>query len=255
MKNFYLLFSLIVSFTASASYEKLEGLEVTGKGVIATEPDVFTITLTVLERGISAGKIKTLVDHKSKRLVNMSLALGIKAEDIQSSEVNITPIYQDDDTSIRMNTLDVRQRLPDETEGDVRLSHKGKSKQRKPIIEISRTVRLKIRDLALYDKILDKAVKIGVNRLSPLQMSFSQIENLYQQALDKAILAAKSKALRAASIAGVTLGELTYMKELSSSRPSHYNMVREMRAGFNSNAGTKEVTAQVVALFKLLPDK
>jgi len=255
MKNFYLLLSVIVSFNASASYEKLEGLEVTGKAVIAAEPDVFTITLTVLERGISAGKIKTLVDHKSKRVVDMSLAFGIKAKDIQSSQVNITPIYQDDDASIRMNTLDVRQNFPNETEGDIRLSHKGKPKQRKPLMEISRTIRLKIHDLSLYDKLLDKAVKIGVNRLSPLQMSFSQVEKLYQQALDKAILAAKNKALRVASIAGLTLGNLTYMKELSSSRPSHYNLGREMRAGFSSNAGTKEVTAQVVAVFQLLPDK
>ena len=64
---------------------------------------------------------------------------------------------------------------------------------------------------------------------------------------------AKHKALRMASQAGVTLGKLTYIKELSYGAPSRYVMTSEMRSGFNSHVGTKEVSAQVIARFQLIP--
>ena len=45
-----------------------------------------------------------------------------------------------------------------------------------------------------YDRLLDQAVKVGVNHISPMMSSFSKQEEYYQLALAKAVKNAQEKA-------------------------------------------------------------
>ena len=196
MRFVFVFFIMLFTFSVNADYIQSKGIEVTGRAVVNAVPDVFTLNVTILERGSSAGKIKALVDHKSNRVVDSVILLGIKSTDIESSQVNIYPIYDQEyqKPSIQLKSLSVKKQFSDNEKGKIRLEVNKKSKvYRAPVIEVSRIITVKLFDIAVYDKLLDKIVKIGVNKVSPLQMSFSNHENLYQQALDKEVLAAKRK--------------------------------------------------------------
>ena len=253
MKYILMVCSLLASSFALAVAYQPEGIEVTGKAAVVATPDVFSLELSVVERGVSAGKTKSLVDHKSKQLVAAAKGLGIKAQDIQSTRMNMFPIYEE--ASIRMHGVDVKTQFADDAKGKVHLSvNDKKDRNPKPVFEVSRKITIKLFDIELYDRLLDKVAKIGVSRISPLSMSFSNIEQLYQQALDKAILNAKQKAMKIAAQAGVSLGKLTYMKEVSYGAPRAFAMARtEARTGFDSSYGQQDVTAQVIARFKIQP--
>jgi uncharacterized protein YggE len=248
MKLILILLSVFLLPLASANNIQPTGIDVTGKGAVLAVPDVFSVSFTVTERGKSTSKIKQLVDHKSNQLVKRALKLGIKDEAIKSSNVQMFPIYHE--PAIRLNGLELREQFPDNTQGKVQLSAKERQKiERVQSIEVSRTIEMTLADISIYDKLLDSATKIGITRLTPLSMSFSNAEKLYQQALALAIANAKEKAMNLAAQSGVTLGKITYLKEHSYGAPMHLRAAsfsaKESSAGFDSSAGQQQISAQI----------
>ncbi|MEW6984433.1 SIMPL domain-containing protein [Colwelliaceae bacterium 6471] len=252
MKLLIKIILLVFPLSAQAISTQPEGIEVTGKAEISATPDIFIVEMDVIERGASAAKIKNLVDYKSKQIVKAARAIGVKENEIQSARVNIRPIYEE--PSIVIQGADIINKFPDGTRGKVNVSTESRDKSSaKVTIEVSRRIKINLFDLTHYDQLLDSVTKIGVSRIYPLSMSISKAGQLYQQALDQAIMDAKQKATRIAAQAGVSLGKLSYMKEISYGAPSALARASDFRAEFQSSAGQERITAQVLATYSINP--
>ncbi len=235
MKKFCLLF-VIFLFPTSSDAVQAGGIEVSGKSSIMVMPDQFSLTLHIKEQGKSAEKTKLLVDAKSKKVVSMFVKEGISSSSIESSQLRIFPIYQK--PSIQLKPLDVKKDNPMKNKGNIRF-------------EIGRTITVTLDKLEIYDRVVDRAVKLGVSNVSPLQISISNSDEYYQKALIQAIEHAHLKAKKVAQQAGVKLGKLISLKESSYHSPTRYRMAAESSAGFSSQVTEKAVSAQVIVIYDI----
>ncbi len=244
------LFSLFGLFSVF-SYAN-EGIEVIGKASVEMQPDQFSLTIRIKERGHSASKTKALVDHKSELITQMFIKEGINASAIDSSQVSMYPIYEKPNANYQ--PTEIKTRINDQDK--VVLSaqkHALSNEQQVSWFDVGRTITVSFSEWSIYDKVLDKVVKLGVSHISPMEMSFQNAEKIYQQALFQAIANAKSKAAEIAQQAGVQLGSLTSLKETSHFAPVMYRMVSEASVGFNSTTTKKAVSAQVIAIYQIAP--
>jgi len=240
--------SLFQSSIANAD-DVLNGIEVTGKASVSAMPDQFLVTLTVKERGFSASKTKRLVDRNSQMIIDAASSFDIDKKLIQSTQLSIRVNY--DKPAINFQTVDVKALSNNDLKTKVRANIKDNNKKQLHF-DISRKIIISINDLSIYDRLLDKIVKIGVTEISPVQMSVKGSEELYMRALDKAIIDAKEKAQRIANQAGVKVGPLKYLKETSYGGHNRYSFTSEALAdSFSSSVGQRAISAQVIATFSL----
>lgn len=229
-----------------------EGIEVSGKASVMVVPDVFSLTISIKERGKSANKTKIIVDDKSSKIVRMFIKRGVDEHDIDTSQVSMFPIYEK--AAITFEQQEFQTRLNNQEK--ITLSGKSQPKDkvsRLTRFEVGRTITVTFKQLSIYDQILDDMVKLGVSHISPVEMSVAESEKYYQQALYQAIDKAKKKALNIAKQAGVKLGALTSLKESGYYSPMRYSMASEAKAGFSSRVTEKAVSAQVMAIYDIEP--
>lgn len=258
--NKYLLSVLLLTSSlttfASVANEQPQGIEVRGRAAIIATPDLFSLSFSIIKRGKSALKTKAIVDHQTNLVVNAAKKLGIKRENIQSARMNLRPIYQKN--TVDYAGIEVKQNFNHNNKGRVYLTKNELDKATQPyIFEVSRQVTINMDDIADYDRLLDQLVKIGVTHISSLSMSVAKKDNFYKKALAKAIMLAKDKALRIAGQAGIQLGKLIYLKEISYNAPviqSNMRMAYGRDASLhNSNIGTTQIKAEVLAVFAIIP--
>ncbi len=250
------VFSLLLPVSA-ADYV----IEVRGQGRVMAEPDVFTVQVTVSERGASSEKSKLRVDHKSNLVVNIAKKLGVKAQNITSAKISYRPI--NDKPSIQIQAGSVNRKMATDEQGKVYyliedgknngLSQASKAKVQK--YELTRYITVKFDDVSGYDKFLAQVMKVGVNHISPLTMSINDSEAHYQQALKQAVTHAKQKAQLLANQSNVKLGTLVSLTETSS---NHYQPIYGARmmsmnesGNHNSQIGVKRIAASVTARFAI----
>lgn len=227
-----------------------EGIEVTGKASVMAVPDVFSLTISINERGKNANKTKMIVDDKSAKIVKMFIKRGVNKDNIDSSQVRLFPIYEK--PAITFEQQELQKRI----NGQEKITFSGKNSVQDNVtrltrFEVSRTLTISFKDLSLYDQILDDLVKLGVSHISPVEMSIENAEKLYQHALTQAIDKAKQKANSIAQQAGVKLGSLISLKESGYYSPMRFSMASEAKAGFSTNVTKKAVSAQVIAIYAI----
>ncbi len=232
------------------------GIEVTGQGSVVVTPDQFSLTLTITERGLVPSKLKALVDKKSDAVISAAKNLGVKEQNISSARVNLRMI--EEKPSIQVQGVELRKAK----QGSVFIDGKDlsqqinkQSTQKKPLFELSRQVTVNFNKIDEYDSFLTQVIKINVSHISSLAMSVKERDEYYQQALLQAISHAKIKAQRMAKQAGVRVGELLLVKELSSNhyRPMYAEaMMSDSSAkAHNSLIGSQTITARVSVRFSL----
>jgi uncharacterized protein len=254
----------LLSFTGNA-YDQPQGIEVTGKAAVVAMPDLFSLSFAIINRGKSASKTKGSVDNKTEQVVNAAKSLGIKVENIQSARMNLRPIYQK--SSLNYSEIEIREKLANGQRSRIHLTNNdGQAIEQKNIeqqnnvqiyfFEVSRQITIKLNNINDYDRLLDKIVKIGVTNISSLVMSVSKRDNFYQKALAQAIAIAKEKAQRIAGQAGVGLGKLIYLKEISYNAPTRMRMMSMASTSsvdHSSQVGQQQISAEVVATFAVKP--
>jgi uncharacterized protein YggE len=229
-----------------------KGIEVTGKSSVMVVPDLFSLTISIKERGKSANKTKIVVDDKSSKIVKMFIKRGVNEANIDTSQVSMFPIYEK--PSITFEHQELQKRLNSQE----KISLSGKKSQDDKVsrltrFEVSRTITISFKQLSIYDQVLDDMVKLGVSHISPVEMSVSESDKYYQQALYQAIDKAKHKALSIAQQAGVKLGALLSLKESGFYSPMRYSMSSEAKTSFSTRITEKAVSAQVIAIYNIEP--
>ena len=250
----------ITSLTINANSMALNGefpnIEVKGQGSVLAEPDLFSLTIAIIERGKVTSKLRATVDDKSNQVVLLAKSLGLYNNDINSARVTLTVIEKK--PSITLDAVEVKQRsekgyFSKQQSGNVYVNPNGSIRQNniKPqYFELSRTITVNFSSIDDYDHFLNKVIKLGVSHIYPLAMSVKDTEKYYQQALIQALKNAKNKALKIASHSNVDLGKLLYVTEQSSNYyRSRSVRTSELSSNHSSQVGNQAINASVLVKY------
>jgi len=267
--NIIAVITLMISVSSLAWNVESPYIEVKGQASVLAEPDRFSLNIAIVERGRHSDKIRAVVDHKSNQVVQVAKNLGVKSHDINSARVTLTVIK--DKPSITIEGLAVSQRVGNDGYpnnrhnkvfvgvGDVNGQNDVSVKNNiKPqYFELRRSISVNFSSIEVYDKFLNKVIKLGVNHISPLAMSIENTEKYYQQALVQAFTNAKNKASKIAIHSNVILGKLLHIQELSSNyysaRPRFSSILKsaEITPKHNSQVGNQVIKASVLVKFSI----
>lgn len=220
----------IVGQTVNAQEFNPPGVEVIGKGAVLIDPDIFTFSITLADRAMTAEQAKQVVDEKSQELLDMAKGVGVDLKSIETTRMSIRPIFDNHSKS----TQDLYQ---------------------PSLIEVSRQITFILTNFEHYDPILDQAIRLGVKHISQLQYETSKADEYYRQALNVAIIDAEAKAKQIASRLKMKLGAVTHMNEFPHGAP-RLLMADSSEGGksisFRSNPGKREISAQVTLIYSII---
>ena len=165
-----------------------QGIWVSGRGEVTVTPDIATLRLGIEAQEATVAKAQTKASEAMDKVMTALTESGVAEKDIQTQYFNI------------------RQR----TKWD-------REKEEETVIgyQVTNMVTAKIRDIDKAGSIIDAVAEAGgdLTRISSLGFSVDDPSAYYEEARQKAMADAKSKAEQLARLAGVTLGKPTYISE------------------------------------------
>ncbi|APG47813.1 SIMPL domain-containing protein [Phaeobacter porticola] len=156
-------------------------ISVTGEAQIAVTPTLATITLGVTEEANEAALAMSAVSTKMVAVVDELRAAGIAAEDMQTRQISLNPVWSQD-----------------------RSYENGRRKITG--FSASNTLALRIHDLERLGEVLDQVLKVGANDFRGLSFGVADPAQVQDQIRGAAVKDALRKATQLAEAAGVTLG-------------------------------------------------
>ncbi|MEZ5525059.1 MAG: SIMPL domain-containing protein [Pseudomonadales bacterium] len=198
-------------------------IEVSGQGIIHETPDIALLTVTFSERQKKAAQAKETVDSQVENFLSFTRQLNIEARDIQAARINIHPEY---DYKNNRQLIGYR---------------------------VSRDVKIRIRDLLSYPKLLENAVEIGATNTGQLQLDFSNRKILEGQALQAAFKDARAQAQLLADVSGDKLGKALWVQAsaMHSPVPVRMAMMAEAKGDASYPTGEISLSRQVQVRFAL----
>lgn len=204
-------------------------ITVTASGTAEADPDQARITSGVTSEAETA---RAAMDANSQTMTKLIAGLkdaGIEARDIQTSNLNISPRY------------DNQQR-----------------REGPPVVigyQVSNEVAVLVRDLKNLGEVLDRAVTLGANQMRGLSFEVSKAETLRDAARTDAIANARRRAELYAKAAGASVGKVLDIAEGSgnpgSPRPMYARAAKLMES-VPVEAGSETLTASVTVTWELI---
>lgn len=167
---------------------QVEGIWVSGTGKVTVTPDIATLQLGIEAQEASVNEAQAKANEAMERVMSALAGNGVAENDIQTRYFRISQ----------------RTRWDDERQQEVVIGYR-----------VTNQVVAKIRDMEKVGAIIDAAVATGgdYTRINNLNFSVDDPSAYYEEAREKAMADAKDKAERIASLAGMKLGEPTYISE------------------------------------------
>jgi uncharacterized protein len=186
--------NLSVSLTGSSQQT---GIWVSGTGEVTVVPDVAILTL-----GVEAQE-KTVKEAQSEAASTMAAVVavlktnGVADKDIQTQWYNISAVTK----------------WIEDTNEQITIGYK-----------VTNMVTAKIRDISKAGTIIDAVAEAGgdLTRINSISFTVDDPTAYYNQAREKAMQDAKTKAEQMATLAGITLGKPTYISESGGYIPTPY---------------------------------
>lgn len=188
-------------------------------GEVSGTPDIATISAGVVSEADTANM--ALADNR-KAMNGVFTALkaaGVKAKDMQTSGLQVNPIYAPYKQGVRQE-------------------------QRITGYRVSNQVRATVRDLGGLGAAIDALVSSGANTIGGINFGLSNADAALKQARQKAIAQLLDKADLYARAARVNLGPVLELREQSSGRPMP-NMAFARMASMDQAAPTPIAPGQV----------
>ncbi|MGD8417359.1 MAG: SIMPL domain-containing protein [Pseudomonadales bacterium] len=205
---------------ATALGDVPNGIHVAGRGTVEVAPDMGYVTLDVRREGADAASLKEALDAVVRDVLSLTRKLKIAERDVTATAVSITPRYQRRDNEVVVDGLIA-----------------------------TRTIEVTLRDLDRFGALLDGALDLGINNLSPLRPDTSKRTELEEQALTLAMDDARREAERVAAGFGVTLGAVSDVQvDMHSPRP----MEMKVRTAAFADAGGAEYSTGVISIERTL---
>ncbi|EFM58204.1 immunoreactive 28 kDa outer membrane protein [Brucella sp. BO2] len=166
-------------------------IAVTGEGMMTASPDMAILNLSVLRQAKTAREAMTANNEAMTKVLDAMKKAGIEDRDLQTGGINIQPIYlyPDDKNNLKEPTIT------------------GYS--------VSTSLTVRVRELANVGKILDESVTLGVNQGGDLNLVNDNPSAVINEARKRAVANAIAKAKTLADAAGVGLGRVVEISELS----------------------------------------
>ncbi|NDK34110.1 SIMPL domain-containing protein [Rhodovulum sulfidophilum] len=215
--------ALVAPVAADAAPE----LRVTGTGSATAAPDMATLRLGVGHEADTAAEAMALVSDDLGRVMAELQAAGIEARDIQTSGLNLSPVWGD------------------------------RSEDKRPRItgySAANGVTVRVRELDGLGPLLDTVIGTGANTLDGLSFGLQEPGPVMDEARRAAVAEARRKAELFASASGQSLGSLVSLVEQGANQPRPM----QMKMSFESMADTMpmaegelELDATVTMVFEL----
>jgi uncharacterized protein YggE len=204
-----------------------------GEGKVTAIPDIATFTVGVQTQKKQVTEAQKENTEKMNKIVAALKDLGVKGEDIKTTDYNIYPQYE---------WPDGRQILQG--------------------YQVTQNVLVKVRDLTKVGDLFAKAGELGANNVGNLTFTIDEPEKYRQEARIKAIANAKEKAEALAEATGIKLGKIISFSE-SNNYPlpmyNSYNKVMGMGGGSETampspdiQSGNQEVVVNVFVSYEVL---
>lgn len=209
-------------------------ISVQGQGTVAAEPDLVTLSLGVQTTGETAKEALALNSEQMTAVIAAIQGAGIPGEDIQTSGINLYPVYEDRS-----------------------LVKPGEQRQ---IVgyRASNDVSVRVHDIEKAGSVLDAAVTAGANQVGGVRFGLSDTDTIVTDALVAAVKNAQAKAQTIADTLGVQLGAALVVNEEWIERPEARGYGFAAEAAFDSGGfgapvqgGTVSVTAHIRVTFAI----
>ncbi len=201
---------------------------VQGSARTAVAPDHAVLTLGVREEHEEARAAMAAASKAMVGIIDELVAAGIAAEDMQTSQLSLSPVWARDD----------------------RYDQNG---ARKVVgFEASNMLTVKLRDLDALGGVLDQVLAVGANQFQGLRFGLEDTKAIERDLRAAAVKDAYDKAQQLADAAGVTLGAARQISE-HDFRPDGVMMEMARSAPVPIAAGSLEFSHQVSLVFDLEP--
>ncbi|WP_353472986.1 SIMPL domain-containing protein [Salipiger sp. H15] len=216
--------ALVAPAIASAQDAPLPRITVTGEGEVAATPDMATVSLGITAENAEAGAAMDEASRVAEALLARLDELGIAANDRQSSDIWLRPVWSDG------------------SEGAAR-GITG--------FEAGNQLSVRVRDLDRLGEVLGAVLDDGANQLSGLTFGLQEPKPVMEEARRDAVADAMDKARVLAEAAGVTLGPVISIAEAGGGFAPAPMMEMARSAKVPVAAGETVVSTQVTMVFEL----
>ena len=144
-------------------------LTVSGRGEVRVAPDEATVRLGVSRQRVTAQEAQEDVNQVAQEILATVIQLGVEAEQIQTSELRLSPVYST--------------RRPGSSEEPRVIAYRA-----------SNMVSVRLEDLSLVGPTIDSAMEAGGNQLQGVNFALRDDLAARQEALKEAVEEASQKA-------------------------------------------------------------
>lgn len=168
----------------SITTTKSDVFYVNGEGSVSIPPDVAIVNAGVQVSADSNTQVQEQLNASINKVSEAVKALGVKSEDIKTSNYNISPI-----------------------------THTNGAGQTITGYSASSNLNIKVKDISKVNQVIDAATRSGANVLGGVSFVVDDPTRAENEAREKAVADAKEKAENAANIAGFRLGRIINYSE------------------------------------------
>lgn len=167
---------------------QVEGIWVSGTGKVTVTPDVATLQLGIEAQEASVGEAQAKASEAMDKVMTALTSNGVAEKDVQTQYFRIRQ----------------RTRWDEAQQQEVVIGYR-----------VTNQVVAKIRDMDKVSTVIDAVVAAGgdYTRINNLNFAVDDPSAYYDEAREKAMADAKDKAEQIASLAGMKLGDPTYISE------------------------------------------
>lgn len=211
----------------SVTTVKSDAFQVTGEGKVSAPPDIAMVTVGIQANGTTVKAAQDQINATINKISAAIKELGIEAKDIQTQNYNINPDY-------------------DFTSGTQRI--RGYT--------ANTNLSIKVRQIDNANSVIDAATANGANQVGGISFDIDDKTKLENEAREKAVVDAKSKAENAAKIAGFRLGRIVNYSENFGGFPDPFPLRTTMQEVTDSAStliepGSSEITVNVTLSFEI----
>lgn len=208
-KTFLILFTVAITAAQAqiVAPEPKPQISVNGEGKVKVTPDQAFISISVENKGNNATEVKKQNDETVEKVVQYLKKSKVPKEDVQTKRVSLNSQYDYD--------------------------------KKKYNYVATQTIEILLKDLALYDSLMEGLVDSGINRINNVEFRSSKLAAHQSEARKLAMQEAKLKAQDYVSVLGQKIGKAIMISDNSqiyNPQPVYYEMAMNKAADAGGGA-------------------
>ena len=196
--------------------DTVRSISVSGTGRVKAEPDIANVSVGVTKQGADAGEASSKAAESMSSVIDALLAMGIAETDIQTTSINLNPMYDWDDN-------------PPNIVG----------------WEASNMGSITVRDIESVGEVVDPAPEAGATNVSGISFQVEDPTAAQAEARAAAVADAEAKAQQLAVAAGVNIIGVITISESGGQPPQPVLMARAEMAFDTAAASTPVLPGEV----------